>query len=121
MQAANVIGNSLNSNEGNGAVILTFPDAPTNLANTVATTSASVIAMTWSAGAADGGTPVIDYRIIYKLSGTSTFAELVSGVTITSYSESSLTPGSEYTFKIESRNAFGYSTTFSNEVTILQA
>jgi len=100
---------------------LTSPDAPVSLANDVATTSATTIAMTWSEGAANGGTPVIDYRISHKLTADSTFTELATGVTTTSYTTTALTQGAEYVFKVESRNAFGYSASFSNEVTILQA
>jgi hypothetical protein len=93
---------------------LTTPDAPVSLANDVATTSATRIAITWSEGAANGGTAVIDYRINYKLSTETTFNVLMSGITGTSYTTAALLQGSEYTFNVESRNEFGYSTTFSN-------
>jgi len=119
VKATNIVGDSSTSSEGNGAVILTNPDAPVSLADDVATTSATTIAMTWSQGAANGGTPVIDYRVSHKLSTDSSFTELASGVTTTSYTTTALTQGAEYVFKVESRNAFGYSTTYSNEVTIL--
>jgi len=121
VKATNVVGDSAESSAGNGATLLTNPDAPVSLAEDTVATTATNIAMTWSAGAADGGTAVIDYRVSYKLSSDASFAVLQSGVTTTSYSTSALTQGSEYVFKVESRNAFGYSTTFSNEVTILQA
>lgn len=121
VKATNIVGDSQESVEGNGAVILTKPDAPVTLANDGATTSATTIAMTWSEGAANGGTPVIDYRIKYKLSSDAIYTTLVTGITTTSFTTTLLKQGSEYTFKVESRNAFGYSTTFSNEVTILQA
>ena len=48
---------------GNGAIILTNPDAPVSLANVVATTDATKIAMTWASGATNGGTPVLDYQV----------------------------------------------------------
>lgn len=54
---------SITSNVGNGAVILTNPDAPLSLSNIVSQTSASMIAFKWSPGIADGGKPVLDYRI----------------------------------------------------------
>lgn len=37
--AGNIVGNSLESNVGNGAVILTVPDAPINVANILAITN----------------------------------------------------------------------------------
>lgn len=63
--AINIVGNSLISDEGNGAIILTNPDAPTDLANVPAITASEQIGLTWNKGAADGGSPVIDYKITY--------------------------------------------------------
>ncbi len=63
--AINAVGSSISSNDGNGAVILTVPDAPVSLANNAAATTATIIAMTWSPGASNGGTVIIDYRIYY--------------------------------------------------------
>jgi len=91
VKATNIVGDSSTSSEGNGAVILTNPDAPVTLANNAATTSATTIAMTWSAGSSNGGTPVIDYRVNYKLSTDGSFAVLATGVTTTSYTTTALT------------------------------
>jgi hypothetical protein len=91
VKATNIVGDSGKSTEGNGAVILTSPDAPLTLANNEATTSATTISMTWSAGLADGGTPVIDYRVNYKLSSASEFTVLDTGITTTSYTTTALT------------------------------
>jgi len=63
--ATNVVGSSASSVAGNGAVILTNPDPPTELNNNAAVSSATVIAMTWTAPSVVGGTPVIDYRITW--------------------------------------------------------
>jgi len=46
--ATNVYGDSVPSESGNGAVILTYPDAPVNLANNVALTSSSQIGFSWA-------------------------------------------------------------------------
>jgi hypothetical protein len=119
VKATNAVGDSSESTVGNGATLLAYPDAPVSLANDAATTSSTTIGLTWSAGAENGGSPVIDYRISYAASGTSTFAILAAGITTTSYSTIALTSGASYTFKVESRSAFGFSTTYSNEVTIL--
>lgn len=62
-----------------------------SLTNDRTTTSATTIAMTWSAGASNGGTTIIDYRISHKLSSDASFTELASGVTTTSYSTTALT------------------------------
>jgi len=77
--------------------------------------------MSWTAPTVVGGTPVVDYRVSWDQGGSS-FAVLATGITTTSYSTlASLTPNTIYKFKVESRNAFGYSMSFSNEVSIRAA
>lgn len=61
--AYNKYGNSEESPEGNGARILTIPDAPVSLTETVSQRSATSITFTWLAGAKNGGDPVLDYRV----------------------------------------------------------
>jgi hypothetical protein len=116
--ANNLYGASLESVPGDGAAIVFLPEAPLNLANNAAITSAVQIGLTWSEGISDGGKEVEDYRIWYD-SGTNTYTELVT-VTDTFYTAESLTPGNTYKFKVQSRNSVGYSP-FSNEVSILAA
>lgn len=104
---------------GNGAIITTNPDAPINLANNPLVTKSNQIGFTWSAGAANGGTPVIDYRINFD-DGTDVFSIDVAGITSTSYTKTGLTAGITYKFKVEARNAYGYSD-YSAAVAILAA
>jgi hypothetical protein len=102
-------------------VILTNPNPPTSLANNPAITSASVIALTWTAPTVVGGSAVIDYRVSWD-QGTSTYVVLAQTVTTAYYSTTTtLLANTVYKFKVESRNAFGYSTSFSNEVSIRSA
>jgi hypothetical protein len=80
-----------------------------------------VIALTWTVPTVVGGTAVIDYRVSWG-QGTSNFEILAQGVTTAYYSTTTtLIPNTVYKFKVESRNAFGYSTSFSNEVSIRAA
>jgi len=100
---------------------LTNPDPPTSLANWPAITGASVIGITWSAPSVVGGSAIIDYRVSWDQGG-STYSVLATGITTTSYATTTtLTANNVYRFKVESRNAYGYSTTFSNEVYIRAA
>jgi hypothetical protein len=70
----------------------------------------------------DGGSEVLDYRIWYdNASDGAAFEVLVSGLTDLSYTALGLNQGSIYRFKVESRNIYGYSAVFSNEVAILAA
>ena len=54
-------------------------------------TTETQIGFTWVAPQFDGGSPVIDYRISYKLTGN--YIQLASGVTETRYSISGLEKG----------------------------
>jgi hypothetical protein len=97
------------------------PDAPINLANNAAVTNANTIGLTWSAPVFDGGSALIDYRIFFDdATNGITFIELVSGLTDTAYTDSGLTQGLTYQFKVEARNIYGFSV-YSNTVTILAA
>ena len=55
----------MQSTSGNGAVIQYVPDAPITLTNDPTTTSDTVIRFTWSDGASNGGSSVIDYAVFY--------------------------------------------------------
>ncbi len=67
--AVNNIGSSLTSLEGSGAKILAIPQAPLNLQNRPAITSATQIGLIWdSIPEIDcGGSPVIDYSIFMAI------------------------------------------------------
>lgn len=117
--AVNNIGSSVVSVAGNGATILRIPDAPLSVANVPAITLASQIGLTWSPGASNGGTPVLDYKISIAV-GAGSYSTLETGITTTSYIALDLTAGQTYTFEIQARNIFGYSVT-SVPVTILAA
>ena len=65
VSATNVYGTSADSTPGNGAVIVTVPNPPTNLANNASLTTAYQIGLTWSPATFNGGTPLISYRINY--------------------------------------------------------
>ena len=62
---------------------------------------------------------MIDYRISYRL-GSNSYTTLASGITLTSYSATSLTPDGIYTFRVESRTLVGYSG-FSIELAVRAA
>lgn len=112
---------SLYSAAGNGATILTNPDAPLNLANNPQVTSGSTIGLVWNEGAEDGGTVVIDYQVSYDQGqGTEEYVLLEAGITSLSYSATGVVSGTSYKFKVQARNDFGLSG-YSVAVTILAA
>ncbi len=88
--ATNIIGSSTTSLGGNGAIILITPDAPSNLVNVAAITTATQIGLLWSTGSANGGTPVIDYKLSYD-QGNGTVKVYQSGILSTSITVIGLT------------------------------
>jgi hypothetical protein len=117
--AYNIYGDSLISEPGSEAIILTIPDAPLSLLETISLRTDNSITFTWSEGAADGGAPVLDYRISYD-QASDTYIELDSGITAESYTTIGLTQSLTYKFKVEARNTYGFSV-LSTEVSILCA
>jgi hypothetical protein len=97
-----------------------IPDAPLSLANDAAVTTAYQVGLTWSAGSYNGGSSVIDYQVSYAESPSGSYAVFASDVLTTSSTVTSLTPGTTYKFKVQSRNVVGLSAD-SSEITVLAA
>lgn len=81
--AINLYGESVESVEGNGAIILTIPDSPVSLTEDYPQRVATTLAITWVEGAHDGGSPVIDYRVTYVTGGVITVVENIEALTYT--------------------------------------
>lgn len=62
---------------------------------------------------------MLDYRVSYDR-GVNNWQVLADGVTQTTYTTPVLTSGTTYAFKIEARNAVGYST-YSTQTSVLCA
>jgi hypothetical protein len=102
--AFNLYGDSTESDVGNGAIILTNPDAPVNLIEVYAERSATSLGLSWDEGVENGGSPVIDYTVNYEIGTSGSYVELKAGVLLTEYIATGLTPGETYSFKIQARN-----------------
>jgi hypothetical protein len=61
--ATNVKGDSLESPIGNGATVITSPDAPVNLLENTAFRNPTTLGLTWSEGLNNGGATVTEYRV----------------------------------------------------------
>ena len=61
--ASNIYGDSLASPEGNGAVITTTPDVPTNIAEVYEQRTKSTLGLSWVAPVFTGGAVIEDYRV----------------------------------------------------------
>jgi len=65
IDAINSYGISELSDAGNGAVIITYPEAPVDLTEVIAERTSTSITFSWSEGLDNGGTPVLDYRVSF--------------------------------------------------------
>ena len=86
------------------------PDTPINFANDPAITNEARISMTWSPGASNGGTAILEYRVYYAEESELEDSLLVDGLTATSYTTSiDLVSGANYKLKVQARNTVGWS------------
>ena len=61
--ATNSYGDSLESDAGNGAIITTTPDVPTDVAEVYAQRTKSTLGLSWVAPVFTGGDVIEDYRV----------------------------------------------------------
>jgi hypothetical protein len=119
VQAINSYGSSMESEPGNGARLETFPNPPINLQENVALRTSDTLGIMWDEDF-DGGTAVIDYTVQYD-QGLGVFTTIATGVTERAYTITGLTISNTYSFRIKSRNSFGTSQTWSEELQALCA
>jgi hypothetical protein len=118
--AINSIGESVRSEEYM-VVAATKPEPPYQLTRNEVITTKTTLSFTWLAGVSDGGSPVIDYRVWFDQSMDS-WVQIATSWTQKSFTTTYLqpvTPGNYYKFKVEARNAVGYSD--ESEVLIMLA
>ena len=84
-----------------------LPGPPRNLGGTPTSSS---MTLSWDPPANDGGTPIINYRIQYRLKGTNEWLEFSHPPsTNTSATITGLTSGARYDFQVSAVNAVGQS------------
>lgn len=104
--ATNVLGSS-EYVEGNGAILVTIPDAPINLADMTLVTSHTQVGLSWEDGYSDGGSAILDYRI-FSSTDDLNFGVVNFGIVDQSYTITSLVAGTTYYFRVQARNIEGY-------------
>jgi hypothetical protein len=73
VSAANVYGESAQSSAGNDAMYTREPDSPISLAEDSLERTADSITITWADGNNHGGVQITNYKIEYRVQGSSTF------------------------------------------------
>jgi len=110
VRAINSEGYSAWSNTANAttdAATATFPDAPTSL--TATASGQTIINLSWTAPASDGGAAISGYRIDVSTNGGSSFSQLVASHSTTSYSHTGLTAGIARHYRVRAMNSVGNS------------
>ncbi len=108
IRAANSVGPAGWSNEDSATTDNAPPDGITDLTATKdATNGKTEIDLTWSAPAANGR-PITGYTLQRK-TGSGTYADgsTVLGISATAYSDTGLTPGTTYTYRVRAINSLG--------------
>ena len=113
VKAVNSVGTSGYSNEASATPVVAAPGAPSGLSATAGNTQAT---LNWTAGS--GATSYNIYRGT-TAGGESTTA-IATGQTGTSYTNTGLTNGTTYYYKVKSVNAGGTSA-YSNEASVIPA
>src|SRR5216684_4089922 len=101
--AVNSVGPGPLSNEASATPAPTVPSAPQNL---VAVAGNSGVALSWAAPASNGGAPVTSYNVLRSTTnGTETL--LSSGVVGTTFTDSTVSNGTTFFYKVAAVNSVG--------------
>ena len=68
------------------------------MADVLTITTAYQIGLSWTEGLYNGGSPVLDYQVEYKIATALTYSVYASGSTSTLITITNLTPGVTYMF-----------------------
>ncbi|MEI6367249.1 MAG: fibronectin type III domain-containing protein, partial [Planctomycetota bacterium] len=106
--AKNAVGSSLPSaNSAPATPAATVPGSPTSV---VAVSGNAQLAVTWTAPASTGGSPITDYLVKYSSNSGVTWTTFIRPAsTATACTVTGLTNGLPYVFKVIARNAAGIS------------
>src|SRR5438094_3929669 len=109
VRAVNSVGLSPLSNEAS-ATAITVPTAPQNLQATAGTRN---ITISWQPPTSDGGSAITGYKV-YRSTSSGTETGYVNLGNVNSYTNTGLTPGVTYFYKVRAVNSVGLSS-LSNE------
>jgi hypothetical protein len=117
--ASNIYGDSIVSELGNGARLITYPDAPISVQEDIPNRAPNSISLKWTEGINSGGSVINDYRVSMT-QGSDPYQVIETAALTTAYTATGLNAGEYYKFKIESRNDAHHSD-FSQDIELLCA
>jgi prepilin-type N-terminal cleavage/methylation domain-containing protein len=101
--AANAVGTGPSSSPSTAVVPATVPDAPTG----VTVNGAQHETINWVAPVANGGSTITAYTLQYAPSPYSSWTTITTTITGTSYTDTALTFGTSYEFRVAATNSIG--------------
>jgi len=117
--AKNAVGISPASANSAPVTPATVPGSPTSV---VAVSGNAQLAVTWTAPANTGGSPITNYLVKYSSNGGSTWTNFVHPVsTVPSLTVTGLINGTPYVFKVVAKNAVGISPASANSAPVTPA
>ena len=83
----------------------TVPDAPTGFS--ALAVSPTSVSLNWNPPQNNGGSPITEYRVDYRIAPSSTYSTLVTLGNLTTYTHSGLTTTKTYIYRVYAINAIG--------------
>ncbi|MFA6417090.1 MAG: fibronectin type III domain-containing protein, partial [Patescibacteria group bacterium] len=106
--ATNAVGTSTPSGTSNSITPASAPNAPTNLAVIIQNSS---VDLSWSAPVFNGGSPITDYVVEYKLTSGGVWSVFNDGIgTTPATTVTSLSNDNSYDFRVSAKNIVGRGT-----------
>ncbi len=102
ISAVNAMGESALSEEV-VVTVVALPGAPFDLQSQV---DGEVVTLYWSPPESDGGSPISEYRV-YRSDGNSDNFQLLSTTTSLNYTDSPVSPGTDYFYRVSAVNGLG--------------
>ena len=106
VKAVNAVGTSVPSNEANATPTATTPSAPTGL---VASAGNGQVVLSWTVPTSDGGSPITGYNVYRSTSPNGEGSTPVATAVSSTYTDTGLTNGTKYYYKVAAVNAVGTS------------